>query len=48
MHIGGRIADIAARAADLPEDAPVIVIIGWVGRELAGKSNVLPFTKAAS
>jgi uroporphyrin-III C-methyltransferase/precorrin-2 dehydrogenase/sirohydrochlorin ferrochelatase len=47
-HIGGRIADIAGRAADLPEDAPVIVIIGWIGRELAGKSNVLPFTKAAS
>jgi uroporphyrin-III C-methyltransferase/precorrin-2 dehydrogenase/sirohydrochlorin ferrochelatase len=47
-HIGGRIADIASRAADLPEDAPVIVIIGWIGRELAGKSNVLPFTKAAS
>jgi uroporphyrin-III C-methyltransferase/precorrin-2 dehydrogenase/sirohydrochlorin ferrochelatase len=47
-HIGGRIADITERAADLPEGAPVIVIIGWIGRELAGKSNVLPFTKAAS
>jgi uroporphyrin-III C-methyltransferase/precorrin-2 dehydrogenase/sirohydrochlorin ferrochelatase len=47
-HVGGRIADIAERAAELPEGAPVIVIIGWVGRELAGTSNILPFTKAAS
>jgi uroporphyrin-III C-methyltransferase/precorrin-2 dehydrogenase/sirohydrochlorin ferrochelatase len=47
-HIGGRIADIAERAAELPEGAPAIVIIGWIGRELAGKSNILPFTKAAS
>ena len=48
MHIGGRIADIVERAAELPEEAPVIIIIGWVGRELAGKSNVLPFKKAVS
>jgi len=47
-HIGGRIGDIAERSAELPEHAPVIIIIGWVGRELAGKSNVLPFKKAAS
>lgn len=47
-HIGGRIRDIASLATDLPEGAPVIVIIGWIGRELAGNSTVLPFTKAAS
>jgi len=48
MQIGGRIADIAERAAELPENAPAIIIIGWIGRELAGKSNVLPFKKAVS
>jgi uroporphyrin-III C-methyltransferase/precorrin-2 dehydrogenase/sirohydrochlorin ferrochelatase len=47
-HIGGRVVNIAERAADLPKGAPVIVIIGWIGRELAGSANVLPFTKAAS
>jgi len=47
-HIGGRIANIVERAAELPEGAPVIVIIGWIGRELAGNSTVLQFTKAAS
>ena len=47
-HIGGRIVNIAERAAELPEAAPVIVIIGWVGRELAGNATLLPFTKAAS
>lgn len=48
-HIGGRIRNIAELAAGLPPGAPVIVIIGWVGRELAGSSaDVLPFTKAAS
>lgn len=48
-HIGGRIRNIAELAAGLPAGAPVIVIIGWVGRELAGSSaDVLPFTKAAS
>jgi uroporphyrin-III C-methyltransferase/precorrin-2 dehydrogenase/sirohydrochlorin ferrochelatase len=47
-HIGGRIANIVERSAELPEGAPVIVIVGWVGRELAGNATVLPFTKAAS
>jgi len=47
-HIGGRIANIVERAAELPDGAPVIVIIGWIGRELAGNSTVLQFTKAAS
>lgn len=47
-HIGGRIADIVSRCSDLPDGAPVIIIIGWIGRELAGSSTVVPFTKAAS
>jgi uroporphyrin-III C-methyltransferase/precorrin-2 dehydrogenase/sirohydrochlorin ferrochelatase len=48
-EIAGAIHEIDELAAGLPEGAPVIVIIGWVGRELAGASGTLiPFTPASA
>lgn len=48
-HIGGRIADLPARAADLPAGAPALVVVGWVAREAAGSTaDLLPFERMAS
>lgn len=48
-HAAGAIHEIDLLAAGLPTGAPVTVIIGWVGRELAGASGTLiPFVPASA
>lgn len=48
-HVAGRIREIATLAESLPARAPVIVMIGWVARELvASSAEVLPLQRAAS
>jgi uroporphyrin-III C-methyltransferase/precorrin-2 dehydrogenase/sirohydrochlorin ferrochelatase len=42
--VAGAISDIDALAADLPEGAPVTVLVGWVGRRHLGRAvEALPF-----
>jgi len=49
QHFGGRIADLAELAADLPAGAPAIVVIGWVARELADTcADVITFARTGS
>lgn len=46
-HVAGTVAEIGALADGLPAGAPVIVLIGWVGRRyVGGLSAVVPLRKA--
>lgn len=47
-HVAGAVHEINDLASGLPAGAPVTVIIGWVGRELAGASGALiPIARAS-
>jgi uroporphyrin-III C-methyltransferase/precorrin-2 dehydrogenase/sirohydrochlorin ferrochelatase len=47
-HVATTVGGIAALAEELPAGAPVTIIIGWVGRELAGAfATLIPFPKAS-
>lgn len=48
-YVATTIGNLPAAASELPVEAPVMIIIGWVARELAGASaTLLPFARAAS
>jgi uroporphyrin-III C-methyltransferase/precorrin-2 dehydrogenase/sirohydrochlorin ferrochelatase len=48
-HAAGIVAEIGALADGLPAGAPVVVVIGWVGRRhVSANPSVLPFRLAAA
>ncbi len=48
-HVAGTIAEISALADELPEGAPVTVLIGWIARRHVGRlPTVVPFRTAAA
>lgn len=48
-HVATTVGGIEALATELPAQAPVTLIIGWVARELAGTSAaILPLAKVAT
>lgn len=48
-HVAGPVVEIAALAAELPAEAPVTVVVGWVARDLVPQSRtVVPFRLGAA
>ncbi len=41
MHVAGPVIQIAALASQLPRSAPVTIIVGWIGRDVARASVIV-------